>query len=180
MCFPETNGLIESLTTRCIFRPAITQYQSGVFEVCDSDDMDPVGIFTGTDGVVSTYSQPAVVTSLPSVRTPSSSNCQTFQSSDLYAAAPTGTLSSGASSASGASNTGSGSGSATVTTKATGSTTKATGSTGLSLTSAQPTGTSNAAMRAHSAQSVAGLGVWSFMAIVVSILAGLGAIIIGM
>ena len=44
------------------------QYQTDVFEACESDNMDPVGVYTGSDGKVTTYSQPAVVTSLPSVR----------------------------------------------------------------------------------------------------------------
>ncbi|THH29466.1 hypothetical protein EUX98_g4713 [Antrodiella citrinella] len=80
------------------------QAQDNVFETCDSDNQDPVGTYT-TNGQVMTWSQPAVgpITTLPySVRIPSSSNCQTLQSTDLYTsllavASPSASGSSGAS-----------------------------------------------------------------------------------
>ena len=66
------------------------QAQNGTFEICDSEDQDPVGIYT-TNGVTMTYTQPpeslgAITTQPYNVRIPSSSNCKTFQSTDLYTA----------------------------------------------------------------------------------------------
>jgi len=64
--------------------------QDGVFEVCDSDAMDLPGVYV-SNGQTITYSQPAeslgAITSVPYTPTvPSSSNCQTYQSSDLFSA----------------------------------------------------------------------------------------------
>jgi len=64
--------------------------QDGVFEVCDSDTMDLPGVYV-SNGQTITYSQPAeslgAITSVPYTPVvPSSSNCQTYQSSDLYSA----------------------------------------------------------------------------------------------
>ncbi|GAA5859892.1 hypothetical protein JCM1840_001784 [Sporobolomyces johnsonii] len=62
-------------------------YQDGVFLDCDSDLQDVVGTYT-SDGQTYTWSQP---TSLPATSTlpwtpvvPSSSNCKTYQSTDLF------------------------------------------------------------------------------------------------
>lgn len=153
--------------------------------MCDSDNMDPVGVYTGSDGLTSTYTQPSVVTSLPSVRTPSSSNCVTYNSADVYAQAasyysgssvPATTTNTASGSGSTASHTGSVSG----TTKATGTTSKATGTT--KSTSTSTSSTSNAAMRMAGPQGavVAGMGVAPVMAIAVSVLAGFGAIVAGL
>ncbi|GJE88853.1 hypothetical protein PsYK624_049400 [Phanerochaete sordida] len=74
--------------------------QSGVFEMCDSDNQDFPGVYT-TNGVTTSYTQPpdsVPIGTLPyTARVPASSNCVTFQSSDLFGALPTP---SGASSAS--------------------------------------------------------------------------------
>jgi hypothetical protein len=152
-------------------------YEEGVFEVCDSDNMDPVGVYTGSDGKTSTYSQPAVVTSLPSVRTPSSSNCVTYTSSLLYADGGSVNTTSGGTTATG-STTGSTTATATgSTTKATGSTTKAT--TVSSSSSTAKTTSSGAAMRL-SPISENPVGFAPILAIGVSIIAGMGAIVAGL
>lgn len=163
--------------TGCSF-VAPAAYTEGVFEVCDSDNMDPVGVYTGSNGVVSTYTQPAVVTSLPSVRTPSSSNCVTYSSANLYAAASSITVSGGTT-------TGTATGSTTAT--ATGTTTKATGTTAsgskaTTVSSSQTTSSvksSGAAMRL-SPISENPIGFAPVLAVGVSIIAGLGAIVAGL
>lgn len=62
--------------------------QNGTYEVCDSDLMDIPGEYT-SGGQTLSYSQPAeslgAITSIPyTPRTPSSSNCQTYQSAQLF------------------------------------------------------------------------------------------------
>ncbi|KAH9025344.1 hypothetical protein EDB84DRAFT_1273546 [Lactarius hengduanensis] len=62
--------------------------QNNIFEVCDSDAMDIPGVYT-VNGQTLSYSQPAeslgAISTMPyTPRVPSSSNCQTFQSSALY------------------------------------------------------------------------------------------------
>ena len=110
---------------------AVADYNAinGTFTVCDSDDMEPPGIYTGTDGQVTTWFQPQTGAIVPPY-TPTqvaSSNCQTYASSELFAAAATdsavATSTSGASAtATGASGTGS-----TASRSGTGSTASATG-----------------------------------------------------
>lgn len=113
---------------------ALADYNSinGTFSVCDSDDMTPPGIYTGPDGQTSTWFQPTVgpVGTPPYTPTiPASSNCQTFSSEQLFAAAATATSTSGSSAASatGGSGSGSGAGSAGSTTRSSGSSPAATG-----------------------------------------------------
>jgi len=143
--------------TGCNF-VAPAAYAPGVFEVCDSDDMDPVGVFTGSNGVVSTYTQVEPVNP-PSVRTPSSSNCVTYSSANLYAGEPPNSTS--ASTTQTGTNTDSKTGSGITTSTKTSSTTK----------SSQTTTKSGAAMR------IRGLGP---VAIAMSFLAALGAVITGL
>jgi len=92
--------------------------QNGTFEVCDADDMYPVGIYT-SNGQTLTYSQPYTGTiSVPYTATPpASSNCVQYASTDIYTASVPTSTSSGASptgtnggSGSGSGSTGSGSG----------------------------------------------------------------------
>ncbi|KIP07807.1 hypothetical protein PHLGIDRAFT_19089 [Phlebiopsis gigantea 11061_1 CR5-6] len=69
------------------------QAQNGVFEMCDSDNQYFVGVYT-TDGQTVTYTQPpeslGPITSIPfTAPIPSSSNCVTYKSSDLFAALAT-------------------------------------------------------------------------------------------
>jgi len=77
-------------------------YQDGVFEKCKGDNQDFPGVYTGSDGQVTTYSQPpeslGAIQSIPyTARVPASSECQTFSSQDLYAAANTASPSASAS-----------------------------------------------------------------------------------
>lgn len=85
---------------------------NGTFEVCDSDDMTPPGVFT-TNGATTTWFQPpeGVVPTPPYTPTlPSSSNCQTFSSAQLFgtagvssSAGATGAAATGSNGSSGAS-----------------------------------------------------------------------------
>ncbi|KPV73655.1 uncharacterized protein RHOBADRAFT_45616 [Rhodotorula graminis WP1] len=82
-------------------------YVDKEFSVCDSELQDVVGVYTGTDGKTSTYSQPPEGTAPNppyTPRVPKSSNCQTYASTDLFEAVSTSAASSSAS-ASGASMT---------------------------------------------------------------------------
>jgi hypothetical protein len=68
--------------------------QDGIFEVCDSDTMQLPGVYV-SNGQTLTYSQPpeslGAITTVPYTPTiPASSNCQTYQSSDLYTATVSG------------------------------------------------------------------------------------------
>ena len=63
---------------------------NGTFEVCDSDLMDVPGVYT-LNGQTLSYSQPdeslGPITTIPyTPRIPSSSNCQTYQSTDVFKA----------------------------------------------------------------------------------------------
>jgi hypothetical protein len=92
--------------------------RNGTFEVCDSGLMDIPGVYTSGSQTLS-YAQPAEslgpITSIPyTPRTPSSSNCQTYKSSDLFTdfaslAAHTTGASSAVPTGSGASRAGTGS-----------------------------------------------------------------------
>jgi len=82
---------------------ALADYGSinGTFQVCDSDDMTPPGVYT-TNGQTTTWfqgpeGQPVSAPYTTSI--PPSSNCHTYASTDLFAAAATVTPSSGASTA---------------------------------------------------------------------------------
>jgi hypothetical protein len=82
--------------------------QKGVFEVCEGDDMTPVGVYT-TNGATSTYFQPpeslGPITTVPYTATPApSSNCVTYTSAALYSGQPSAT--GGASTGAGASGSG--------------------------------------------------------------------------
>lgn len=68
-------------------------YVDGVFLSCLGDDQDFPGVYTGADGVVSTYTQPdealGPISTMPyTARIPASSSCTTYQSASLYAGAP--------------------------------------------------------------------------------------------
>ncbi|KZS88207.1 hypothetical protein SISNIDRAFT_446194 [Sistotremastrum niveocremeum HHB9708] len=125
---------------------AIANYGAinGSFTVCDSDDMLDPGVYT-SDGIVTTWTQPFTGTfSIPyTTSIPSSSNCVTYQSTDLWAAAatafPTTTTTSGSSTAT----TTSGSSKSTTTGNTSGSSSR-TGSSSSGTPS--PTGSSNGAL----------------------------------
>jgi len=79
-----------------------TAAQDGEFTSCEGDVQDVVGVYT-TNGQTSTWSMPDPLNTPPPYqpRVPASSNCQTFQSTDLFlaaasTAAPTATGSNGA------------------------------------------------------------------------------------
>jgi len=64
-------------------------YVDGVFESCLGDNQDFPGIYTGSDGVVTTYKQPAEslgeIKTMPyDARIPASSSCTPYQSSQIY------------------------------------------------------------------------------------------------
>jgi hypothetical protein len=87
---------------------AVADYSkiNGTYEVCDSDDMTPPGVFTTAPGQTTTWTQGFTPNPVPPY-TPnpiSSSNCQTFQSTDFFLAAATPTA--GASGSSGAQTSG--------------------------------------------------------------------------
>jgi len=68
--------------------------KDGVFEVCDADLMQLPGVYT-SNGQTLTYTQPpeslGPITTVPYTPTvPASSNCQTYQSSDLFKFTPSG------------------------------------------------------------------------------------------
>jgi len=68
-------------------------YVDGVFLSCDGDDQDFPGIYTDSNGVVQTYTQPpeslGPISTMPyTARIPASSNCQTFDGATLFAGAP--------------------------------------------------------------------------------------------
>lgn len=67
--------------------------QNGTFESCEGEVQDFPGTYTGSDGQVSTYTQPGEGTvptpgSTYTARVPASSNCVAHTSSVLYAALP--------------------------------------------------------------------------------------------
>jgi len=157
--------------TGCNF-VAPAAYEAGVFEVCDSDPMDPVGIYTGSDGKTSTYTQPAVVTSLPAVKTPASSNCVTYTSSLIYAAEPAG----GTTTTSGTT-TGTGSSTISIPTGLKTTTSTNSGTTTTSISAASHTSTSNAAGPRVDIGVAVGFG--PFVAVGASLLAGIGAVLVG-
>ncbi len=99
-------------------------YQDGVFESCLGANQDFPGIYTGSNGQVSTYQQPAeslgAITTVPyEPKIPASSQCTTYTSAQLYANAPAATISASATK-SGGTTTGSNTRSAARTTTGTG------------------------------------------------------------
>ncbi|PAV16167.1 macrofage activating [Pyrrhoderma noxium] len=89
---------------------------NGTFEVCDSDDMTPPGVYTA-NGALTTWFQPqdgSPVSPPYTTSIPASSNCVTYSSEQIFAAAATDTAVGGSSAA--ASVTGSGSGSSSSST----------------------------------------------------------------
>ncbi|KAG8994252.1 hypothetical protein FRB95_011077 [Tulasnella sp. JGI-2019a] len=115
-------------------------YQPNVFESCLSDNQDPPGIYTGADGVVTTYKQPpegTEITSMPyQPKLPATSSCTTFSSAALFTAAASAVSVSSAATATGAS-------ASLVTAKA---------SAGTAGTSAKSTSTSTASASAAGLQ----------------------------
>ncbi|KIM23300.1 hypothetical protein M408DRAFT_332401 [Serendipita vermifera MAFF 305830] len=72
---------------------APASYAEGVFESCLGDSQDFPGVYTGANGVVSTYTQLpeslGPITYLPyAPKPPATSQCSQFTSSDLFSGAP--------------------------------------------------------------------------------------------
>jgi len=72
-------------------------YVDNLFLSCDGDDQDFPGVYTGTNGVVTTYVQPpeslGPISTMPYVaRIPASSNCVTYQSAAIFSGQPNPTL----------------------------------------------------------------------------------------
>ncbi|KAF8313989.1 hypothetical protein DL93DRAFT_2080436 [Clavulina sp. PMI_390] len=165
--------------TGCDF-VAPAAYKDGVFEVCESDNMDPVGVYTGSDGKTSTYHQPAEgvpITSLPSIKTPASSSCTPYQSNALYgnsftispSAPPSGT---GTSTASGTTST-----KATTTSQSTSTVTSLATSTTHAATTPSTTSTTTTS-KTGGASAIAFNGVATIFS--ASVLAGLVAAVIAL
>jgi len=96
-----------------------TNVQNGTFTSCDGDLQDVVGVYTA-NGVVTTWMQTDANPPY-TPRVPASSNCQTFQSSDLFALSSTTSTTAKASStkasgSSGAGSSNSGSGATSTST----------------------------------------------------------------
>jgi hypothetical protein len=112
----------------CAFN-APNNAQNGTFEVCHGDNGDFPGVYT-SNGVVSTYTQPpeslGPITSMPYTPVvPSSSNCVTMTSAQIYTGLPTPSGASNTAASSGASRpaaTAAGQGSSTATAGGAGST----------------------------------------------------------
>lgn len=72
-------------------------YVDGEFTSCLGDSQDFPGVYTGADGVVTTYQQPpeslGPISTMPyTARIPASSSCTTFSSAQLYSGQPTPTV----------------------------------------------------------------------------------------
>jgi len=164
--------------TGCAF-VAPAAYPTDVFEVCESDNMDPVGVYV-TNGVTSTYKQPGEgteITSLPSIKTPASSSCTTYDSSALYAAAASLFTSSSSSPTGTTTGTSAPSGSGSkVTTTTSG---KPGGSTTSPKSSSTPSDAADRRVDLTSLKAV-GIGMGPVVAIAASIVAGFGAILAGL
>jgi len=92
---------------------ALADYNNinGTFQVCDSDDMTPPGVYV-TNGATTTWTQgPEGVPVTPPYTTsiPQSSNCHTFSSQQLFGGGSTTTSGSSPTGSSGSSGSGSGS-----------------------------------------------------------------------
>ena len=105
---------------------------AGLFEVCDSDSFPVPGVYTDSTGATQSYSQPpeslGAISTVPYTPTSAAtSNCKTYQSTDLFTAA-VATGSASASASGSGSKTGSSGSSPTGTT----SSSNSTGSSGTS------------------------------------------------
>jgi hypothetical protein len=78
---------------------APASYADGVFDSCLGDSQDFPGVYTGANGVVSTYSQPpeslGPISTMPyQPKIPATSSCTNYSSAALYAGAPSATIGS--------------------------------------------------------------------------------------
>jgi len=126
-------------------------YQDGAFLSCLGENQDFPGIYTGSNGQVTTYQQPpeslGAISSMPyEPKTPASSSCTTYTSAQLYANAPAATVS-------GASSAATSSGTRTASNGRSSSATRATASSSQTNTTA-----TGAAARGVSAGAIGPLG----------------------
>jgi hypothetical protein len=78
-------------------------YQDNVFLSCLGENQDFPGVYTGTDGKVTTFQQPpeslGAISTMPyEPKIPATSSCTTYTSAQLYANAPAATISGASSS----------------------------------------------------------------------------------
>ena len=83
-------------------------YQDGVFLSCQGANQDFPGVYTGTNGQVTTYQQPpeslGAISTMPyEPKIPATSECTTYTSAQLYSNAPAATVSGATSAATSAS-----------------------------------------------------------------------------
>lgn len=165
---------------------APASYAAGEYTVCDSENQDPPGVYTDASGAVQTFSQPpeslGPISSMPyTAKLPKSSNCVNYESTALFAAAASVTAPAGASSTAA-------SGSASVTGSASGSGSKAASSTGKPTGSASVSGSKASSAGGASSTSspsaarpnVGASGVGAFIAVAMSVMAGLGAVVVAL
>ncbi|KAH9481045.1 hypothetical protein JR316_0005564 [Psilocybe cubensis] len=93
---------------------APNEARNGTFEACEGENQDFPGIYTGADGVTSTYTQPPeslgpITTVTYEPRIPKSSNCVQFESKSIYTGLPTASVAAPSSSATSSSQTNGGS-----------------------------------------------------------------------
>ncbi|KAG6334137.1 hypothetical protein ID866_4944 [Astraeus odoratus] len=138
ICDPSTSSADQSAYCQNIYDRMGCTYnmpnnaQNGTFEVCDADLKTPVGVYV-TGGVTMTYTQPYDGDFTPPYTpiVPSSSNCVTYHSTDLYTGLPTPTGASNSASATGSS----GSSSSTKSASAAGSTSTSNSATAVGVSS---------------------------------------------
>ena len=98
ICDPSSSGADQSAYCQNIYDRIGCAYnmpnnaQNGTFEVCDADLKTPVGVYVA-NGVTMTFTQAYTgdVTPPYTPTVPKSSNCVTYQSSQLYSNLPTPT-----------------------------------------------------------------------------------------
>ncbi|KAF9507020.1 hypothetical protein BS47DRAFT_1352137 [Hydnum rufescens UP504] len=147
---------------------APASYAPNEYTVCDSDNQDPPGVYTNSAGVVTTYTQPpeslGPISTLPYVaKIPATSNCVTFQSAQLYASESSASSST-----------------SSVKSTSAKSTTSVTGKSGSGSGSPTSTSTSKSSSAARPIRSSPfyGAGTGMFIAVSVSVMAGLGAVVV--
>ena len=101
----------------CPSKYTLAGFAAGEFETCDSDSFPVPGVYTDSTGATQSYSQPpeslGAISTVPYTPTSAAtSNCKTYASTDIFAAAATA---SGSASGSGSATRSSGASSATGT-----------------------------------------------------------------
>lgn len=154
-------------------------YVNGTFLTCDSDNQDPPGIYTDASGAIQTFTQPAEslgpISTMPyTPKVPASSNCVTYSSADIYKAAATvsGAPASTSGAASGSASASGSGASASATAKTSGSSSHSASASGASSTSSSNAG--------FATRGNVGSGAGLVLAVGVSVMAGLGALVVAL